>query len=494
MPSNDVRLRFGTDGWRAIIAEEFTFDNVRICAQGVANYHMEQGLKDEPVIVGYDTRFESAEFADAVVEVLAGNGMHAIRCTAPAPTPVVGYNLVHYKAAGGVMITASHNPAQWNGFKYRGSSGGSPSPEVLSELEAVIQNVQEAGEVRRLSLQEGRDAGLVTDIDPAPAYMAHVARLVDLDALRAVGCHVVVDAMHGAGAGYLSALLSGGATTVTEVRGAVNPAFPGMHNPEPIDRNLAPLRDAVLSSNALVGVAMDGDADRVGAIDGSGEYITALQVFTLLSYYLLEVRGMRGPMVKSLTTSNMVLRLGERYGVPVHETSVGFKYIAPLMLETDALIGGEESGGFGFRGHIPERDGVLSALFLLDLVARKGMTLSAVIQEIYDLVGPHHYDRLDVVFDGSERAALEGRLHDMSPKELGWRRGARHRHHGRHSLPHGRRRVVGRALLGHGAAHSHLRGGPLDGKGARAAGGHACADGGVGATLVVALVSVYRSP
>lgn len=414
----DVRLRFGTDGWRAIIAEEFTFENVRFCAQGVANYHIDRGLKDEPIIVGYDTRFESAEFADAVVEVLAGNGMHVLRCTAPAPTPVVGYNLVHYKAAGGVMITASHNPAQWNGFKYRGNSGGSPSPEVLSDLEAVIQQAQEAGEVRSLPLQASKDAGLVTDVDPGPEYIAHVARLVDLDALRAVGCHVAVDAMHGAGAGYLGALLSGGATTLTEVRGEINPAFPGMHNPEPIERNLDPLREAVLATNALVGVAMDGDADRVGAIDGSGEYITTLQVFTLLSYYLLEVRGFRGPLVKSLTTSNMVLRLGERYGVPVHETSVGFKYIAPLMLETDALIGGEESGGFGFRGHIPERDGVLSALFLLDLVARKGKTLSAIIEELYDLVGPHHYDRLDVVFDSANRGAVESRLHETAPSQL----------------------------------------------------------------------------
>ena len=312
MSSIDVRLRFGTDGWRAVIAEEFTFRNVRYCAQGVADYHVAQGLAAEPVIVGYDTRFQSAEFADAVVEVLAGNGLRVIRCTAPAPTPVVGYNLVHYGAAGGVMITASHNPANWNGFKYRGPSGGSPPPEVLTDLEAVIQRVQEAGEVRSLDLAAARDAGLVTDIDPAPEYIAHVARLVDVDALRAVGCHVAVDAMHGAGAGYLTALLSGGATTVTEVRGNVNPAFPDMHNPEPIDRNLAPLRDAVLATNALVGVAMDGDADRVGAIDGSGEYITALQVFSLLTYYLLEVRGFRGPLVKSLTTSNMVSRLGEQ--------------------------------------------------------------------------------------------------------------------------------------------------------------------------------------
>ena len=418
MASIDVRLRFGTDGWRAIIAEEFTFDNVRACAQGVANYHARQGLADRPVIVGYDTRFQSAEFADAVVEVLAGNGMRVVRCTAPAPTPVIGYNLVQHGAAGGVLITASHNPAQWNGFKYRGSSGGSPPPEVLSDLEAEIHRVQDTGVINRVSLQAARDEGLVTDIDPAPAYLEHVGRLVDLDALRAVGCHVAVDAMHGAGMGYLPALLSGGATTVTEVRGDVNPAFPGMHNPEPIERNLDALREAVSATNALVGVAMDGDADRVGAIDRSGEYITALQVFTLLTYYMLEVRGFRGPLVKSLTTSNMVSRLGERYGVPVHETSVGFKYIAPLMLETDALIGGEESGGFGFRGHIPERDGVLSALFLLDLVARKGKTLSEVIEEIYGLVGPHHYDRWDVVFDGARRAEVESRLHEMSPSEL----------------------------------------------------------------------------
>ena len=418
MSSIDVRLRFGTDGWRAVIADEFTFRNVRYCAQGVADYHLAQGLAAEPIIVGYDTRFGSAEFADAVVEALAGNGLRVLRCTAPAPTPVVGYNLFHYGAAGGVMITASHNPFNWNGFKYRGPSGGSPPPEVLTDLEAVIQRVQESGEVRSLDLAAARDAGLVTDIDPAPEYMAHVARLVDLDALRAVGCRVAVDAMHGAGAGYLTALLSGGATTVTEVRGNLNPAFPDMHNPEPIERNLGPLRDAVRESGALVGVAMDGDADRVGAIDGSGEYITALQVFGLLTYYLLEVRGFRGPLVKSLTTSNMVSRLGERYGVPVHETSVGFKYIAPLMLETDALIGGEESGGFGFRGHIPERDGVLSALFLLDLAARKGVTLSAVIDEIYGLVGPHHYDRLDVVFDPAARPAVEARLHDAAPRDL----------------------------------------------------------------------------
>ena len=412
------RITFGTDGWRGIIADDYTFDNVRACAQGVASYHIAQGLGADPIIVGYDTRFGSADFADAVVEVLAGNGLHVLRCTAPAPTPAVGYNLVNRGAAGGVMITASHNPAQWNGFKYRTRSGGSPPPEVLAEIEEGIHKLKSSTDVRRAPLNEARSAGLVTDIDPAPEYLAHIAKLVDLEALRSAGSQVVVDVMHGAGAGYFASLLSGGTTKVLEVRGTVNPSFPGMHNPEPIDRNLGPLRDAVLQTNAVVGVAMDGDADRVGAIDASGEFITSLQVFALLAYYFLEVRGLRGPIIKSLTISNMIWRLGECYNVPVHETGVGFKFIAPLMVEKNALMGGEESGGYAFQGHIPERDGVLSALFLLDLVARKGKTLSAIIEEIYALVGPHHYERVDIAFDAARRLEVETRLKEPYPTHL----------------------------------------------------------------------------
>lgn len=412
------KITFGTDGWRAIIAEDYTFDNVRACAQGVAAYHIAQGLQADPVIVGYDTRFGSADFADAVVEVLAGNGLKVLRCTAPAPTPAVGYNLVTRGAAGGIMITASHNPAQWNGFKYRTSSGGSAPPEVLAKVEDAIHQLKTLSDVRRTTLDEGRSAGLITDIDPAPSYLAHIATLVDLDALRSAGCQVAVDPMHGAGAGYFAGLLSGGKTKVLEVRGAVNPSFPDMHNPEPIEHNLGPLRDAVLSSNALVGVAMDGDADRVGAIDATGQYLTSLQVYALLAYYFLEVRGLRGPIIKSLTLSNMIWRLGEKYDVPVHETGVGFKYIAPVMVETDALMGGEESGGYAFKGHIPERDGVLSALYLLDLVARTGKTLSQNMEDIYTMVGPHHYGRTDVVFDASLRHDVEARLSEPYPTEI----------------------------------------------------------------------------
>ena len=412
------KITFGTDGWRAIIAEDYTFDNVRACAQGVAAYHIAQGLQAVPIIVGYDTRFASADFADAVVEVLAGNGLKVLRCIAPAPTPAVGYNLVSHGAAGGIMITASHNPAQWNGFKYRTSSGGSAPPEVLAKVEDAIHKIKTLADVHRITLDEGRSAGLITDIDPALLYLAHIATLVDLDALRAAGYQVVVDSMHGAGAGYFAGLLGGGATRVLEIRDTVNPSFPNMHNPEPIEHNLGPLRDAVLASNALVGVAMDGDADRVGAIDATGQYLTSLQIYSLLAYYFLEVRGLRGPIIKSLTISNMIWRLGERYDVPVHETGVGFKYIAPIMVETDALLGGEESGGYAFKDHIPERDGVLSALYLLDLVARTGKTLSENMEEIYALVGPHHYGRTDVVFDALLRPDVEGRLSEPYPTKI----------------------------------------------------------------------------
>jgi phosphomannomutase len=412
------KITFGTDGWRAIIADDYTFDNVRACAQGVAAYHIAQGLQSDPIIVGYDTRFGSADFADAVVEVLAGNGLNVLRCTVPAPTPAVGYNLVTRGAAGGIMITASHNPAKWNGFKYRTSSGGSAPPEVLVEVEKAIHQLKSLTDINRMNIDDARSAGLVTDIDPAPTYLAHIATLVDLDTLRSAGCKVVVDPMHGAGAGYFAGLLSGGATKVLEIRGTVNPSFPDMHNPEPTEHNLAPLRDAVLQTNALVGVAMDGDADRVGAIDATGKYLTSLQVYALLAYYFLEVRGLRGPIIKSLTLSNMVWRLGERYDVPVYETGVGFKFIAPVMIEKNALMGGEESGGYAFQGHIPERDGVLSALYLLDLVARKGKTLSEIMEEIYALVGPHHYGRSDVVFDASLRPDVEARLREPYPTQI----------------------------------------------------------------------------
>mgnify|MGYP005851355033 CR=1 FL=1 len=414
-------IRFGTDGWRGVIAEDFTFDGVRACAQGVALLHRARGGEEQPVVVGYDTRFASQEFAAACAEVLAGNGLKALLCSHPAPTPVVAHHVLHTGAAGAIVITASHNPARWNGFKYRTAAGTNPDPQFLRALQEAIGRLKEPKDIRRLPLGEARRRGLVEEVDPDPPYKEGAARLVDLAPLRGAGFRLVVDAMHGAGAGYLAALLSGGATQVRELRGQPNPAFPGMHNPEPVLRNLALLSQQVRQEGASVGLATDGDADRLGVVNEKGEFLSPLTVMALLAYYLLEIRGQRGPLVKSVTASRMLFRLGERYGVPVHETPVGFGHIAPF-LQQGALMGGEESGGYGFRGHIPERDGVVSGLFFLDLLHRTGKSPSSLVEHLLHLLGPHAYERWDLPLDPAQAPALRERLAGASPARLGEKR------------------------------------------------------------------------
>jgi phosphomannomutase len=412
---NESAIRFGTDGWRAVIGDEFTFDNVRRCAHATALYVKEAGLADRGMVVGYDTRFASEEFAAVAAEVLAANGIPVYLCDRPAPTPVVGYAILRRKAAGSVVITASHNPPQYSGFKVRTEYAGAAPPNVLGRIEALLPGT---AQVPRLPLAEAKAKGLVEMFDPRPHYIAHLSELVNLDGLRASGLRVVVDCMHGAGAGYLRGLLAGGSTSVWEVRAARNPLFPGMHNPEPIPRNLSPLRRAVRRHAAQVALATDGDADRLGVLDGQGRFVNQLQVFALLAYYLLEVRGVRGPIVKSVTTTSMVLRLGELYGVPVHETGVGFKFLGPKMRETDAIIAGEESGGYAFRGHLPERDGILSALYFLDLMARRRKDAADLVEELFGKVGPHYYDRVDIEMSAQERRQVESRLPGLRPDRI----------------------------------------------------------------------------
>ena len=408
-------IRFGTDGWRAVIADEFTFENVRACAQATALQVQETGHADRGMVVGYDTRFASEEFAAAAAEVLAANGIPVYLCDRPAPTPVIGYAILKRKAAGSVVITASHNPSQYSGFKVRTEYAGAAPPEVLTRIEALLAR---RGRAPRLPLAEAKAKGLVETFDPQPEYLAHVSELVELGSLRAAGLRVVVDSMHGAGAGYLRRLLAGGKTQVWEVRPGRNPAFPGMHNPEPIPRNLSPLRRAIRRHRAQVGLATDGDADRLGVLDGEGRFVNQLQTFALLTYYLLEVRGLRGPIIKSLTTTGMVPRLGELYGVPVHETAVGFKHLGPKMRETDAIIAGEESGGYAFRGHLPERDGIVSGLYFLDLMARRRKGAADLVAELFDKVGPHYYDRVDIEMSPQMRTRMESRLAGLRPQSI----------------------------------------------------------------------------
>lgn len=407
-------IRFGTDGWRAVIAEDYTFDNVRACAASVCQYLKAHGLAGRGLIVGYDTRFASEDFAATVAEVAAAAGIKVALSTVHCPTPVVSYSIIDRKAGGGVVITASHNPWRWNGFKYKPDYGGSASPEIIEEIEAPLPALA-SSTVPRIELEQAKRDGLVEMFDARAPYLAALARLVDLDRIRASGLRVAYDAMFGTGAGYLPSLLAGGKTALTELHGERNPTFPGMHAPEPIARNLGELSAELATGNYDVGIATDGDADRVGIADERGAFINQLQVFGLLAYYLLEVRGERGPIVKSVTTTRMVQRLGELYGVPVHETKVGFKFLGPKMMETDALLGGEESGGYGFRGHVPERDGILAGLYFLDFMARTGKRPSELLAELYAKVGAHYYDRLDVALRPGDRDAVWQRAEAAHP-------------------------------------------------------------------------------
>ena len=410
-------IRFGTDGWRGLIARDFTFDNVARCAQGVASHLHQQGLASQGLVVGYDTRFASRQFAERVAEVAAGNGIPVFLAQQPAPTPVVSYQVLVRQAAGAVIVTASHNPALWNGLKFKPHYAGSATEEVTNAIEAHVQALG-LNAPRSMGLEDGRAKGLVQDFDPMPDYLSRLSSLVDLEAIAATSLKVQVDNMHGAGAGYLSALLRGGAISLTEMRTAVNPSFPGMAQPEPIERNLGALSEAVVASGADVGIAFDGDADRLGVVDEQGTFLTPLQVYALLCLYLLEVEGKRGAIIKSLTNTAMTYRLAEQYGVEVRETPVGFKHISPLLLQESVLIGGEESGGYGFRGHIPERDGILSGLYFLSLMARLGKSPAELVDYLYSRVGPHYYRRVDAPFAPEDREAILRKLASEDVQEL----------------------------------------------------------------------------
>jgi len=410
-------IKFGTDGWRAVIAEDFTFENVRHCAQGVADYVKEAGLGGRGLVIGYDTRFASGDFASAAAEVIAGNGIKAYLTPRPTPTPVVSYGVVAKKAAGAIIITASHNPGEWNGFKYKDANGASAADEITSAMVKYIDKSYQSGKYNQMPLAEAKEKGLVVETDLEPIYFTQIARLVNLKKLKQAGLKVVIDPMYGAGAGYLKKALSGGRTGVVEIHGEPNPLFPGLH-PEPIMPHLAGLAAAVKANRAAVGLATDGDADRMGIIDERGGFVTQLQVFALLCLYLLEVRGERGPIVKSLTTTSMAQRLGEMFDVPVYETAVGFKYIAPIMLRENALIGGEESGGYGFRGHVAERDGILANLLFLDLMVSTGKTPTQLVDYLYSKVGPHHYRRIDIKFPEDERKGIIARVSKEPPETI----------------------------------------------------------------------------
>jgi phosphomannomutase len=411
-PRAPTTIVFGTDGWRARIADDFTFVNVRRCADGVARYVVERGEQAKGVVIAYDRRFASEHFAMAAAEVLLAHEIPIAFALQAVPTQMSSYEVVERGAAAGIVITASHNPWTDNGFKVKSPSGAAAGPEILAVLEAAIaENGGRAIETRPFA--DAETAGLVERFDPFPGYEAYLRRTVDLDALRAADARVLVEPMWGAGAGWLSRLLAGGRIQVHEIHQERNPYFGGV-NPEPIRPNVDEALGLLAAGGYDLGLLLDGDADRAGAADEQGNFIHQLEVTGLLMYYLAEHRGLRAPVVVSVNNTSMAGRLGEHYGITTYETSVGFKYIGPKMIETGAMMGAEESGGYGFGMHLPERDGIYADLLLLDLFLRERAAgrwpVSAALAKFHELAGPSFYRRIDVHVARAAYAALKERL------------------------------------------------------------------------------------
>ena len=407
-----TKIVFGTDGWRARVADEFTFESVRRCADGVARYVVGRGEQAKGVVIAYDRRFASEHFAAAVAEVLLAQDIPVAFARHAVPTQMSSYEVVERGAAAGIVITASHNPWTDNGFKVKAPTGSAAGPEILAVLEATIAT-NGGTAIERRPFADAEAAGLVDWYDPYPGYEQYVRRTVDIDALKAADVSVLVDPMYGAGAGWLARLLAGGKIRVHEIHTERNPYFGGI-NPEPIRPNVDEALGILAAGGYDLGLLLDGDADRAGAADEQGTFIHQLEVTGLLMYYLAEHLGLRDPIVESVNNTSMALRLGKHYNIAVYETSVGFKFIGPKMIETGAMMGAEESGGYGFGMHLPERDGIYADLLLLDLFLREKAAgrwpVSKAIAAFHELAGPSFYRRIDVHVDKDLYPALKDRL------------------------------------------------------------------------------------
>lgn len=425
-----MAIHFGTDGWRAVISDEFTFENVRRVAQAIA----EKTIADLPasqrgttpqMVVGFDTRFLSDRYAIAVAEVFAANGIHVWLAQADAPTPLISYAIVEKNAHGGVMITASHNPPRYNGIKLKSSYGGSATASVAKAVEArIANNLTTRTLPKQMELGAAIAANLVERFDPLPAYEAHIRKLVDFERIRSARFNdaplsVAVDAMYGTGRIYLRRLLEDAGCQVTELRAEMNPGFNGIH-PEPIERHLGPLIDVMREGKHQIGLATDGDADRIGAVDPTGRFIDPHGIMALLLDYLVNERHLAGSVVKTVSTTQMLNRLAARYGLKIYETPVGFNHISDLMMRESVVLGGEESGGISILGHIPEGDGILMGLLLVELVAVRGKTLVQLLDELMAApdVGTFCYARLDRPVRPFRKAELVADLVSRAPKQL----------------------------------------------------------------------------
>ncbi len=406
-------IRFGTDGWRGIISEDYTFNNVRLVAEGIANYINDRKETDKGIVVGYDARFLSAEYAAECAAVLANHGVKVWLADSIMPTPALSWQVKDYAAAGGVMITASHNPAIYNGFKFKASYGGSASPEIIAELEKYIRPLEASGRIfPKVAMPQDMEY-----FAPRASYLEHVKAMLNHDTLAGFKGKIVFDVMHGAAMSYPSELGKSYGLDIVELHNEYNPSFGGI-NPEPIEKNLDSLRKAMKEHNAYIGLATDGDGDRIGAMDADGCFINPHQIIALLIKYLVEQRGWSGGVAQTLTVSELVKRVAQKYGLKLYETPVGFKYITTLMQSEDILIGGEESGGIGLKNYIPERDGVMLGFLLIEMVAAYGKTLGQLLSEMMEELGWYYYDREDLHLEIEKKEKLMKAMTDNPPQMM----------------------------------------------------------------------------
>ena len=407
------KLKFGTDGWRAIIGEDFTVENARTVAQAIARYVVWGEDARKGVIVGYDHRFESDTVAAAISEVISSTGTPVFLTDKPCPTPAVSLLVRQRQAAGGLVVTASHNPPSWNGIKYKASYGSSALPSIVSQIEDELKHVEES---RTPPLPPRKD--LIHSIEPRAPYLDTLEKLVDWKRLREANFRFVVDPMHGSAAGLLQELFTRNGVISTEIRGTRDPRFGGV-NPEPIEPHIDALRQAVLAGKADAGLAADGDGDRIGAIDRDGTFVNPHQIFALMVWHLIGTRNLMGDIAKTFSVTKLIDKLAAKYNRKLHEVPIGFKYICELMLEQDILIGGEESGGIGTSLYLPERDATVSALFLAELMAWHGKSLGDLLRVLYAEFGEFHYGRVDLDVKPGQKEKAIAYFADEKRKAIG---------------------------------------------------------------------------
>ena len=389
-------IKFGTDGWRGIIADDFTFANVRIAAAAIANYVLEQEDATAGVAIAYDTRFGSRTFAGLVAKVLSDAGIPVFLADAITPTPALSFAVRERKLAGGVMITSSHNPPEWNGVKYKASYGGSGSPSIISAIETYLDK----------PLPTAAMPAAILEVDFMDDYIAAITRFVDLDAIRASGYRFLIDCMYGAGRGVLADIFTGAGIPYFEMRAEINPSFPGI-NPEPILPHIAETQRRVVAEHCDAGFVTDGDADRIGAVDEHGNVVDAHKIFAIILEWLLKHKGWPGGVTRAFNTTKMLDRIAAKYGRTLYEHGIGFKYVCDLMLEQEILVGGEESGGIGISRHLPERDGLLNSLLLAQIMTDEKKSLGQLVASLQAEFGEHQYGRIDMhITDALKQSAI----------------------------------------------------------------------------------------